>query len=82
MRLHALGGACGLFGKPERKRPLGRPKCRWTDNIKNDLKIIRWEGVDLIWSRYWDKWRAVMNRVMNIRFHGNFLLAEDTVTSQ
>jgi hypothetical protein len=33
-----------LVGKPEGKRPLGRPKCRWVDNIKMDLREIGWDG--------------------------------------
>jgi len=35
-----------LVGKPERKRPLGRPRCRWEDNIRRYLMAIEWEGVD------------------------------------
>jgi hypothetical protein len=35
-----------LVGKPERKRPLGRPKYRWEDDIRVDVKEIEWEGVD------------------------------------
>jgi hypothetical protein len=35
-----------LVGKPEEKRPLGRPKRRWVDNIKMDLREIEWDGVD------------------------------------
>jgi hypothetical protein len=35
-----------LVGKPEGKRPLGRPRCRWMDNIKMELSEIRWGGVD------------------------------------
>jgi hypothetical protein len=35
-----------LAGKPEGKRPLGRQKCRWVDNIKIDLRDIKWDGVD------------------------------------
>jgi hypothetical protein len=35
-----------LVGKPERKRPLGRPGGRWDNNIKTDLKATRWDGVD------------------------------------
>jgi hypothetical protein len=38
-----------LVGKPEGKRPLGRPRRRWVDNIKIDLREIRWDG--LIWLR-------------------------------
>jgi hypothetical protein len=43
-----------LVGKPEGKRPLGRPTRRWVDNIKIDLREIRWDGVDwtgLRWLR-------------------------------
>jgi len=35
-------------GKPERKRPLGRPRSRWEDNIKIDLQEVGWEGMDWI----------------------------------
>jgi hypothetical protein len=34
-----------LIGKPEKKRPLGRQRCRWVDNIKIDLREIGWDGV-------------------------------------
>jgi hypothetical protein len=37
-----------LLGKPEGKRPLGKPRRRWMDNIKIDLRVIGWEGVDWI----------------------------------
>jgi hypothetical protein len=37
-----------LVGKPEGKRPLGRPRRRWTDNIRMDLRKIGWGGVDWI----------------------------------
>jgi hypothetical protein len=37
-----------LVGKPERKRPLGRPRRRWVDNIKMDLREIGWGGMDSI----------------------------------
>jgi hypothetical protein len=37
-----------LVGKPEGKRPLRRPRCRWMDNIKMDLREIEWDGVDWI----------------------------------
>jgi hypothetical protein len=39
-----------LVGKPEGKRPLGRPRCRWVDNIKMDFRDIEWDGVDWIGS--------------------------------
>jgi hypothetical protein len=35
-----------LVGKSEGKRPLGRPRCRWVDNIKMNLKEIGWDGID------------------------------------
>jgi hypothetical protein len=37
-----------LVGKPERKRPLGRPRCRWVDNIRKDLEEVGWSDVDWI----------------------------------
>jgi hypothetical protein len=54
-------------GKPEEKRLLGRPRSRWVDNIKMDLLEISSGGVDwigLFQDR--DKWRALVNAVMNI----------------
>jgi hypothetical protein len=57
-----------LTGKPEEKRPLGRPTRRWTDNIKMDLGGIGWGGMD--WSHLAqdrDQWRAVVNTTMNIQ---------------
>jgi hypothetical protein len=57
-----------LLGKPERTRPLGRPRCRWVDNIKIDLGEIGWDGVDWIdLAQNRDKWRALVNTVMNLR---------------
>jgi hypothetical protein len=53
-------------GKPEGKRPLGRPRRRWVDNIKMDLGEIGWNGVawiDMAQDR--DQWRALANKVMN-----------------
>jgi hypothetical protein len=38
-----------LVGKPERKRPLGRPRCMWEDNIKMHLRDIGWAGMDWIY---------------------------------
>jgi hypothetical protein len=57
-----------LVGKPERKRPLGRPRRRWVDNIKMDLREIRWcdiDWIDLAQDR--DQWRALVSKVMNLR---------------
>jgi hypothetical protein len=57
-----------LVGKTEGKRPLGRPKRRWADNIKIDLLEIGLGGVDSIGlAQDRDKWRALVNSVMNIR---------------
>jgi hypothetical protein len=51
-----------LMGKPEGKRPLGRPRCRWVDNIKMDLREIGWGGMDWIdLARDWDQLRALVN---------------------
>jgi hypothetical protein len=55
-------------GKPKRKRPLGRPRCRWEDNIKMDLREIGWSGMDWIdVVQDMDQWRAVVITVMNLR---------------
>jgi hypothetical protein len=57
-----------LVGKPEGKRPLGRPRRRWEDGIKMDLREIGWEGVEWIQlAQDRDRWRAVVNAVMNLR---------------
>jgi hypothetical protein len=54
--------------KPEEKRPLGRPRQRWVDNIKMDLGEIGWGGVDWIGlARDTDKRRALVNSVMSLR---------------
>jgi hypothetical protein len=73
-----MGGACSrngekrnasrlLVGKPERKRPLGRPRRRWLDNIRMDLGEVGWGDV------YWiglaqdrDRWRALVNSVLSL----------------
>jgi hypothetical protein len=51
-------------GKPEGKRPLQRPRHRWVDNIKMDLREIGWDGVYRIdMAQDWDQWRALVNMV-------------------
>jgi hypothetical protein len=56
-----------LVGKPEGKRPLGRPRRRWVGNIKMDLREIGWDGVDWIdLAQDRDQWRALLNTVMNL----------------
>jgi hypothetical protein len=57
-----------LVGKPEGKRPLGRSRHRWMDNIKTDLRDIVWGGMDWIdLAQDRDQWRALVNTVMNLR---------------
>jgi hypothetical protein len=57
-----------LVGKPEGKRPLGRPRRRWVDNIKMNLREIGWDGMDSIdLAQDRDQWRALVNKVMNLR---------------
>jgi hypothetical protein len=57
-----------LVGKPEGKRPLGRPRCRWEDGIRMDLRENGFGDVDWIrLSQDRDRWRAVVSAVMNLR---------------
>jgi hypothetical protein len=74
-----MGGPCStngekrnayrlLVGKPERKRPLGRPRRRWVDNIRMDLREVGWGDVDwigLVKDR--NRWRALVNSVLNLQ---------------
>jgi hypothetical protein len=73
-----MGGACStygekrgayriLVGRPEGRRPLGRTRRRWKDNIKMDLQGVGWcmGWFELAQDR--DSWRAVGNTVMNLR---------------
>jgi hypothetical protein len=63
-----------LVGKPEGNRPLGRSRCRWDDNIKMDLQEVGGDWIDVVQDR--DRWRALVNAVMNLRVPqnlGNFL---------
>jgi len=74
-----MGGACGaygggegvhsvLVGKPEGKRPLGRPRRRWVDNIKMDLQEVgRTCGDWMELAQDTDRWRALVSTVMNLR---------------
>jgi hypothetical protein len=74
-----MGGACStngekrnvyrmLVGKLEGRRPLGRPRRRWEDNLKTDLREIGWGGMDRIdLAQDRDQWMAVVNTVMNLR---------------
>jgi hypothetical protein len=57
-----------LVGKPEGKRPVGRPRRRWVDNIKMDLREIGWDGMDWIdLAQGRDQWRALVSKVINLR---------------
>jgi hypothetical protein len=51
-----------LVGKPEGKRPLGRPRRRWVDNIRMDLGEVRWGNV----AKDRNRWRALVNSVLNL----------------
>jgi hypothetical protein len=56
-----------LVGKPEGKRPLAKPRRRWVDNIKMDLRDIGWGGLDWIdLAQNWDQWKALVNMVMKL----------------
>jgi hypothetical protein len=60
-----------LVGKPEGKRPIERPSRRWEDGIKMDLRETGWGGVEWIQlAQGRDRWRAVVNAVMNLRVLG------------
>jgi len=58
----------GLVSRPEGKRPLGRPRRRWKDNIKMDLQEVGWGDMDWVYlAQVRDRWRALVNVVMNLR---------------
>ena len=56
-----------LVGKPEGKRPLGRPRHRWEDNIKMNLREVERGGDWMEFTQDRDRWRALVNTVMNFR---------------
>ena len=56
-----------LVGKPEGKRPLGRPRRRWEDKIKMDLREVGSGGDWMELAQDRDRWRALVNTVMNLR---------------
>jgi hypothetical protein len=67
-----MGAARGVYrvlvGKPEGMRPLGRPRCRWENNIKMDLQEVACGGMNWIGlAQDRDRWRAILNAVMNLR---------------
>jgi len=55
-------------GEPEEKRPLGRARRRWEDNIKMDLQDVGWEGIDWIdVAQDRDRWQTLVNAVRNLQ---------------
>jgi hypothetical protein len=57
-----------LLGRPEGRQPLGRPRRRWEDKIKMDVQKVGWGGMNWIeLAQDRDRWRAVVNAVMNLR---------------
>jgi hypothetical protein len=78
-----MGGPCStngekmnayrlLVGKREGKRPLGRPRRRWVDNIRMDLGEVGWDNVDWIGlAKDRNRWRALVNSVLNLRVPWN-----------
>ena len=56
-----------LVGKPEGKKPLGRPRRRWEDNIKMDPREVGGGGDWMELAQNRDRWRALVNTVMNLR---------------
>jgi hypothetical protein len=68
-RMGEVRGAYNIvFGSPEGRRPLGRPIRKWENNIKMGLREIEFGDVDWIhWAQDRDRWRALVNTVMNLR---------------
>jgi len=68
-RMGERRGVCRvLVGKPEGRRPLGRPRCRWEDNIRMDLGEVGCGCVDWMeLAQDRDRWRALVSAVMNLR---------------
>ena len=57
-----------LVGKPERRRPLGRSRYRWEDNVKMDFQEVGCGGMDWIeLAQVRDRWRSLVNAVVNLR---------------
>jgi hypothetical protein len=57
-----------LVGKPEGRRPLGRPRRRWVDNIRMDLVEVGWGDVDWVGlAEDRERWRALVNSILNLR---------------
>jgi hypothetical protein len=57
-----------LVGRPEGKRPCGRPRCRWEDNTRMTLQQVGWRGMGWIdLSQDGDRWQALAHVVMNLQ---------------
>jgi hypothetical protein len=57
-----------LVGNPEGRRPLGRPRRRWVENIKMDLREIGWGGMNWIHlAQVRDQWRTLVNTIMSLQ---------------
>jgi hypothetical protein len=69
VRMGEKNNAYRLYvGKPEGKRPLGRPRLRWVDNIRMDLGEVGWGDVDWIClAQDRNRWRALVNSALNLR---------------
>jgi hypothetical protein len=72
-----------LLRKPEGKRPLGRPRLRWENNIKMDIQEVGFGGMDWMeLAQDTDRWRVLVNAVMNLRVpynEGNYLISCEPV---
>ena len=56
------------WGQPEGKRPLGRPRYRWEDNVNMNLQVVAWRGMDWIYlDQDRNRWWALVNVIMNLR---------------
>jgi hypothetical protein len=71
-----------LVAKRKGERPLGRPRRRWVNNIKMDLGEIEWRGDWITLAQDRDKWRALVNAVMNHKMVGGSRVASQLVSPQ
>jgi hypothetical protein len=89
-----MGGACStngekrnayrlLVGKPEGRRPQGKPGCSWLDNIRMDLVGVGWGAVDWVGlAQDKDRWRALVNSVLNVRVPQNAVKLSSVQTTR
>jgi hypothetical protein len=68
-RVRERRGVYGVsVGNPERKKPLGRPRCRWVDHIKVELQEVGFEGMECTeLAQDADRWQAIVKRLMKFR---------------